>query len=125
MVITRLATPLLLLFLALVSGSTSIRSGIPKNSSSEEESYSSISRLRRLAVEFFDQYQNITILDLSPDLYLDQPSAEDLRCLADLQILANDVAAAKIWALKSKFVFDRFSFRFLNVHIKCTLSSAN
>ncbi|XP_016936646.3 nose resistant to fluoxetine protein 6 [Drosophila suzukii] len=100
MVITRLATPLLLLFLALVSGSTSIRPGIPKNSSSEEESYSSISRLRRLAVEFFDQYQNITIFDLSPDLYLDQPSAEDLRCLADLQILANDVAAAKIWALK-------------------------
>jgi len=65
------------------------------------------------------------IFDLSLDLYLDQPSAEDLRCLADLQILANDVAAAKIWALKSKFVFNRFSFRFLNVHIKRTISSAN
>ncbi|XP_016949370.1 nose resistant to fluoxetine protein 6 [Drosophila biarmipes] len=100
MVATRPATPLLLVLLALVGGGAGVGTGVPESPSVGEESYSSMSRLRRLSVEFFDRHQNITLLDLSPDLDLDQPSSADLKCLADLQVLANDVAAAKIWALK-------------------------
>ncbi|XP_016995340.2 nose resistant to fluoxetine protein 6 [Drosophila takahashii] len=100
--------PLLFFFLVLAIhlSYASINPEIPKDSSldSSGESYQSISRLRRLAVEFFDEYQNLTIADLSQDLYGDQnirlTSVEDLKCLADLQTVASDVSTAKIWALK-------------------------
>ncbi|XP_017066863.1 nose resistant to fluoxetine protein 6 [Drosophila eugracilis] len=104
MVSLRLITPFLFLFLALASASSSLE--ITKDSSvdSQSESYHTLSRLRRLAVEFFDYYQNITIFDLTQDIYNNKhsrlPSVEDLRCLADLQILGNDMSASKAWALR-------------------------
>ncbi|XP_016976447.1 nose resistant to fluoxetine protein 6 [Drosophila rhopaloa] len=105
MVNIKLTTPLLLMSLALVSASIGLDS--PKDGSLElvnPPTYHTISGLRRLAVEFFDHYQNITNSDLVQDLLRDQhtrlPSTDARQCLADLQILAKDVSSAKIWALK-------------------------
>ncbi|KAH8238143.1 hypothetical protein KR032_000127, partial [Drosophila birchii] len=59
------------------------------------------SQLRRLAVEFFDHYPNLTLADLQPgnqDARI--PSAQDLQCLADFAVLTKDLAAFKTWALK-------------------------
>lgn len=87
-----LIPPLLLLLLLLCSRALA---------SASVESYLATSRLRRLSVEFFDHYQNITLDDLGQDL-LRLPTAEDLKCLADLTLLTNDLKDPKIWALKSK-----------------------
>jgi len=73
------------------------------------DQYLTISKLRSLAVEFFDHYSNATMEDLTPDLneYFNGepriPSVQDLECLADLALLSNDLASSKFWALKSKF----------------------
>ncbi|XP_017055197.1 nose resistant to fluoxetine protein 6 [Drosophila ficusphila] len=99
MVNPRLVNLLLLLSLALASASVSWEP--PQETSLDLhglESYQSATRIRRLAVEFFDRYQNITIFDLiEPE---NRASAQDLQCLADLQILMKDVATTKVWALK-------------------------
>ncbi|EDW56172.1 GM22968 [Drosophila sechellia] len=100
-----------LLVLSLALTSASLRVELPKNSSLDvghpelqSQSYYTISGLRRLAVEFFAQYQNITMSDLAQDLYGDKemrlPTTDDLRCLADLQTLAIDVSNRKLWALR-------------------------
>ncbi|XP_039496877.1 nose resistant to fluoxetine protein 6-like isoform X2 [Drosophila santomea] len=102
---------LLLLLLSLALASASIGVELPNDlsldevhSESQSQSYYTITTLRRLAVEFIAQYQNITIHDLAQDLYRDKeirlPTTEDLRCLADLQTLANAVSARKFWALR-------------------------
>nr|XP_016936647.1 nose resistant to fluoxetine protein 6 [Drosophila suzukii] len=70
------------------------------------DQYLTISKLRSLAVEFFDHYSNATMEDLTPDLneYFNGeprvPSVQDLECLADLALLSNDLASSKFWALK-------------------------
>ncbi|XP_017110942.1 nose resistant to fluoxetine protein 6 [Drosophila elegans] len=105
MVNIRLTTQLLLMSLALASASFGLKP--PKASLLElvsPQTFHTISGLRRLPVEFFNHYQNLTILNLAQDLYRDQdtrlPSTDDLQCLADLQTLAKDVSTAKVWALK-------------------------
>ncbi|XP_034654274.1 LOW QUALITY PROTEIN: uncharacterized protein LOC117892263 [Drosophila subobscura] len=65
--------------------------------------YVAASRLRRLAIEFFDCYKNITLADLSMEMNQDNralPSAQDLECLADLTLLTQNLGSAKIWALR-------------------------
>ncbi|KAH8295942.1 hypothetical protein KR018_006478, partial [Drosophila ironensis] len=59
-------------------------------------------KIRRLAVEFFDLYPNITLTDLLGDVGSSAliPSAGDAECLADLAILTRDLATFQIWALK-------------------------
>ncbi|XP_016949365.1 nose resistant to fluoxetine protein 6 [Drosophila biarmipes] len=70
------------------------------------DQYLAISKLRSLAVEFFDHFSNATLEDLTPDLdhYLNGesriPSAQDVECLADLALLSSDLASSKYWALK-------------------------
>ncbi|KAH8238144.1 hypothetical protein KR032_000126 [Drosophila birchii] len=88
----RQVTPLLLLCsLALAGGSLPLEDSV--------EGYQNAARLGRLGVEFFDHYQNITLDDLSRNQYR-LPTAEDLKCLADLALLANDLRSLKMWALK-------------------------
>ncbi|EDV46714.1 nose resistant to fluoxetine protein 6 [Drosophila erecta] len=108
MVTIRRTISLLVLSLALTSASTRVE--LPKdaldvaNPEFQSQSYHTISRLRRLSVEFFAQYQNITISDLAQDLYRDKnirlPTTDDWRCLADLKTLAKDVSDRKLWALR-------------------------
>ncbi|KAH8295945.1 hypothetical protein KR018_006477 [Drosophila ironensis] len=62
------------------------------------QTYLTTSKLRRLAVEFFDFYQNITVEDLARDSRA--ASLQDLQCLADLKVLGQDLLSAKYWALK-------------------------
>ncbi|KAH8280769.1 hypothetical protein KR054_010702, partial [Drosophila jambulina] len=63
--------------------------------------YMAFSQLRRLAVEFFDHYPNLTLADLhSGDQDARIPSAQDLQCLADFAVLTKDLSELKIWALK-------------------------
>lgn len=65
--------------------------------------YMSFSHSRRLAVEFFAHYANLTFADLYPgDQDARIPSAQDLQCLADFALLTNDLSSLKFWALKSK-----------------------
>ncbi|XP_017055199.1 O-acyltransferase like protein-like [Drosophila ficusphila] len=60
-----------------------------------------VSKLRSLAVEFFDHYSNFTLADLYPNDHETRlPSAEDVRCLVDLALLSKDLASFKLWALK-------------------------
>lgn len=110
-----------LLVMSLALTSASIRVEHPKNSTLnvgnpewQSQSYHTISRLRRLAVEFFAQYQNITISDLYRDKEIRLPTTDDLRCLADLQTLAKDVSDRKLWALRSKSIVDTEKYDLLS-----------
>ncbi|KAH8421520.1 hypothetical protein KR009_010927, partial [Drosophila setifemur] len=90
----RLVSLVLLCSLALVGAH--LRQLDPLEDEMSPQSFRATSRLRRLAVEFFDHYHNITAEDLTRDL----PTAQDLKCLADLRLLGQDVSSAKLWALK-------------------------
>ncbi|KAH8343235.1 hypothetical protein KR059_007266 [Drosophila kikkawai] len=86
-----LLTPLLLLSTLAVASCTTVPLETPA------EGYQTASRLGRLGTEFSDHYQNITLDDLARNRL---PSAEDLKCLADLTLLTNDLKSLKLWALK-------------------------
>ncbi|XP_033169884.1 nose resistant to fluoxetine protein 6 [Drosophila mauritiana] len=60
--------------------------------------YSSVFNTRRLSVEFFEHYSNVTLEDLTANSRL--PSLQDLECLADLALLSKDLSSSKFWALK-------------------------
>ncbi|XP_041450213.1 nose resistant to fluoxetine protein 6-like [Drosophila obscura] len=101
---TSLVLQLLLCSLALVSdsASSSVSLGL-QTIPMATENYVAASRLRRLAVEFFDYYRNITLADMALDMNRDQhalPSALDLECLADLALLTQDLESAEIWAVR-------------------------
>ncbi|XP_039496878.1 nose resistant to fluoxetine protein 6-like [Drosophila santomea] len=60
--------------------------------------HSSFFNTRRLSVEFFDYYSNVTLEDLTANSRI--PSLQDLVCLADLALLSDDLSSSKFWALK-------------------------
>lgn len=64
--------------------------------------YSSIFNTRRLSVEFFEHYANVTLEDLTANSNSRIPSLQDLECLADLALLSKDLSSFKFWALKSE-----------------------
>ncbi|XP_017110764.1 nose resistant to fluoxetine protein 6 [Drosophila elegans] len=65
------------------------------------DSYLAVSKLRRLAVEFFDHYSNVTLADLYVgDQRSRLPSVQDMKCLADMALLTNDLSSLKVWTLK-------------------------
>ncbi|KAH8421540.1 hypothetical protein KR009_012229, partial [Drosophila setifemur] len=66
------------------------------------EQFAAMSQMRRLAVEFFDFYPNVTLKDLLPGAEHGQrlPTAQDLECLADFTLWLNDLSSFKTWALK-------------------------
>ncbi|EDW37664.1 GL27108 [Drosophila persimilis] len=99
---TTLVIQLLLCSLALVSASASASSSVslePQHIPMAAGNYVATSRLRRLAVEFLDYYENITLADMSRDQRA-LPTAQDRECLVDLALLTQDVGSAKMWALK-------------------------
>ncbi|XP_016976550.1 nose resistant to fluoxetine protein 6 [Drosophila rhopaloa] len=63
--------------------------------------YLAVSKLRRLAVEFFDYYSNVTLADLNVgDQHSRLPTLQDMECLADLAVVTRDLSSFKVWALK-------------------------
>ncbi|XP_017066862.1 nose resistant to fluoxetine protein 6 [Drosophila eugracilis] len=62
-----------------------------------EEQYLNVSKLRSLAVEFFDHYSNVSLADISLDLNV---NAGDIKCLADMALLSKDLSSFKYWTLK-------------------------
>ncbi|KAH8235402.1 hypothetical protein KR038_007021, partial [Drosophila bunnanda] len=65
------------------------------------QDYMAFSQMRRLAVEFFDHYPNVTLADLHSGNQDGRiPSAQDLQCLADFAVLTKDLSELKAWALK-------------------------
>lgn len=63
------------------------------------EEYKRWMQLRRLPVEFFDFYQNITVSDLVESRL---PNQQDLQCAAEVALLSQALSSGTLWALKSK-----------------------
>ncbi|XP_030378335.1 nose resistant to fluoxetine protein 6-like [Scaptodrosophila lebanonensis] len=58
-------------------------------------------QLRQLSAKFFSHFQNITLQDLMPDnARLRIPSAQDLKCLAELKAVTEGLSSGNIWAMR-------------------------
>ncbi|XP_062140330.1 nose resistant to fluoxetine protein 6-like [Drosophila sulfurigaster albostrigata] len=66
------------------------------NGNSSMATYQRMMKLRHLAVEFFDFYENVTVTDLKPRI----PTEQDLLCAAEVQQLGQALQSGSLWALR-------------------------